>query len=475
MDFFQRSSPVPGRLTLLAACFVITLCALLVTVGADADWLVALGGHIAHSGAIPDGVPFAAVSSAGWHNVPVLGELTFYAIQAVFGSRGLVIAQLAGVAVCLLLITLDLRRAEVSDLPAALVVAMTSFAAASAFLIVRAQLFSLALFPLLLLLVRAEVRHPSRRVWLLVPLVVLWSNLHGGVLLGVFVAGVYLVLVRGRKEPLVSAGVLAGMFLALFATPAFLETAAYYVSVLGSRAAQHREGMWAPLSLHAPFDVIFLFAAVPLVVLAMRSRLAIWEWCVIAVLGASAVRSSRNEVWLALFVAMPAARGLAASRLRWADVPSEIARVVTALLVVVAIVVAFARTSLSSGASPWLLDAAGKAAGGAPILADDVNAEQLALAGRRILIGNPLDAFPQGEQQLYLDWLAGRPEGDTEPGRVRAVLVIKGSQAHNRLAARGDFREVGRDEHDVLYVRRSATETSRTPGRSVSAGPREYR
>ena len=54
---------------------------------------------------------------------------------------------------------------------------------APALLVVRSQLFSLALFPLLVLLLRGEARAPSRRIWLLVPLVALWSNLHGGVLL----------------------------------------------------------------------------------------------------------------------------------------------------------------------------------------------------------------------------------------------------------------------------------------------------
>src|SRR5690242_20751135 len=118
----RRSPPVPTRLTVLAAAFVVALCTLFVTVGADAGWLIALGREIARSGAIPAGVPFAAVSSAGWHNVPVLGELTFHAIDAAFGSRGLVIAQLAAVAVCLWLLIADLRRADIPDAPAALVV-----------------------------------------------------------------------------------------------------------------------------------------------------------------------------------------------------------------------------------------------------------------------------------------------------------------------------------------------------------------
>jgi len=72
---------------------------------------------------------------------------------------------------------------------------------------------------------------------------------------------------------------------------------------------------------------------------------------------------------------------------------------------------------------------------------------------RRILIGNPLDAFSSREQRLYLDWLAGRPAGDIEATRVQVVLVALDSGPQRRLAGRNDFRELARDTRAVLYVR----------------------
>ena len=53
---------------------------------------------------------------------------------------------------------------------------------------IRGQLFSLPLFAVCVLLLRAETREPSRRIWLLVPLLALWGNLHGAVLTGAAVA-----------------------------------------------------------------------------------------------------------------------------------------------------------------------------------------------------------------------------------------------------------------------------------------------
>ena len=236
MDLPRLSSPAPVRLTVLVGCFVVSICALLATVGADADWLAALGREIAHSWSIPNGVPFASAASAGWHNVPVLGELVFHGLQASLGSRGLVVAQVTAVVACLWLVATDMRRGGVPDAPAALVLMLTAFAAAPA---------------LLVLLLREEARRSSRRVWLLVPLVVVWSNLHGGVLLGVAVAGAYLLFARLRRDPLVACGVLAGMALALFARPPTTTEGSWaarrhrVAKDSGSRCPSTRRSIWS--------------------------------------------------------------------------------------------------------------------------------------------------------------------------------------------------------------------------------------
>jgi len=239
---------------------------------------------------------------------------------------------------------------------------------------------------------------------------------------------------------------------ALFATPALGETAAYYRGVITSQAAAHGEGLWQPLSLTSPFDLVFLAVAIPVVALALRSKPALWEVIVTAGLAVAAVRSSRNEVWLALFVAVPAARALAGSRAWRLAVPRRAASAVTGLLVLVTIT-GFAKTPVLAGASPKLLHEAVLSARGTPVLADGFDAEQLALGGNRILIGNPLDAFKPREQRLYLDWIAGRPAGDAELRRVRVVLVTIGSAAQRRLAAKKGFAEIARDQRAVLYVR----------------------
>jgi hypothetical protein len=60
---------------------------------------------------------------------------------------------------------------------------------------------------------------------------------------------------------------------------------------------------------------------------------------------------------------------------------------------------------------------------------------------------------------LYLDWLAGRPAGDADLARVHVAIVVAGSEADRRLAARKDFVPAGHDKRAVVYVRRRAAGT----------------
>src|SRR5207247_8494554 len=124
------------------------------------------------------------------------------------GDRGLLLAQLLAVAGALSLLAWDLRRGAVRS-AAPVVLAVVALGSLSSLIAIRGQLFSLMLFPLVLTLLRAEARAPSRRVWLLVPLVALWSNLHGAVLVGLAVAAAYLLLDRAFRDPFVAVWVLA--------------------------------------------------------------------------------------------------------------------------------------------------------------------------------------------------------------------------------------------------------------------------
>jgi hypothetical protein len=344
-----------------------------------------------------------------------------------------------------------MRRADAADAPSALVLLLVGVAASQSLLIVRGQLFSLALFPVLVLILRNQARLPSEAVWLLPPLFALWSNLHGGVLVGVAVAGSYLLLHRLRRTPFTAIAVTGASLGAVLLTPSLLDTRRYYQGVLGSEAAVGHEGLWAPLSLDMPLDVAFLFAGIPLVIAALASRPRLWELVALTGLAAMTIQAGRNAVWLVLFAAAPAAAWLTGSR-QWRLHPPRFLTAVLAACLAGVLAVGLGRAPAPPAAGEKLRARAALEAGGAPILADDINAEALALDGRLVWIANPLDAFALPDQRLYLDWIAGRKSGDALPASFPAALVTVDSPAAVRLAGNGGWRVAARDERAVLLV-----------------------
>jgi hypothetical protein len=437
----------PGGLAALA----VTACAALLSVqAADGPWLAELGRAIARGGSIPNGVPYATAATSGWPNVPVLGELAF-ALFATLGSRGLQIAQVAAVAGTLALLVRDARRGGAPERGIAIALLLLVPACFGPIVAIRGQLFSLPLFAACVLLLRSETREPSRRIWLLVPLLALWGNLHGAVLTGAAVAGAYLVFERGRRRPGETLGVIVASALALFANPALWETPSYVLGVLNNEAARQAIGLWAPLSPRNWLDVAFAVAAVALLAGALRARPRIWELVALAGLALLTIHAARGGMWLALFVVPLAAAGFGGRRR--AEALPRLARPL-ALGLLAAVLLGVAHGPLPSGANAQMVTRTVALAHGTPVLAEDLLAEQVVDAGGRVWVANPIDAFSEPDQRLYVQWLRGLPAGDAALARApRVVLVRYDSEAERRLRADAAFRRISADKRAVLYER----------------------
>jgi hypothetical protein len=250
----------------------------------------------------------------------------------------------------------------------------------------------------------------------------------------------------------VAVSVLAACSAALFITPAFTKSGSYYLGVLKSESAQRGEGMWAPLSLHRPFDVVFILLVIPLLVFAYRSGLRVWEFVCVAAFAAMTLQAGRNGIWLACFIAAPAAHGLGKRFLRDFTVSLR-PLVLCAMLPAAFLVIGVIQTPKQDGAGARVRGEAARLAAGKPILADGVDAEQLALDGRQVWIANPLDAFSRRDQRRYLDWLDASPAGDVLLRDATAVVVTRGSAPQQRLERDRSFRRAAVDERAVVYVR----------------------
>ena len=445
----------PPTWTLLVVAAVPLALAGQVIVGADTMWMVAFGDSIRRTGHLPVGLPFAVADTSGWAPVPALGGVLLSWVHHL-GPVALPAAQLVVDLVLLGLLALGARRSGAGDGATAAVLSVFTLGALPALTVVRAQTLSLIPFALMLLLLRAESRRPSVRVWSLLPLVAVWGNLHGAVLLGVAVAGCYLLGRRWRHNPWTAAGVCAAMVLALLVNPAGPRTPAYYYGVFTNATAQRKLLLWAPPRLEAPFDLLLAVTALALIGLAAYGSRPFWEYLVLAGLTVATASAARNGIWLGLFTASPAAAGLTRLQARFsrgrpeAARPSHPAGPLRALPVATALIMcSLAATQLAGRAPAFSADAdiasrIARLAAGQTILAPEPLAESLAAAGARVWISDPLDAFPAADQGAYVDFLLGNGQQAARAFNHVDLVVVTPGSPQATLAERSGFRTITR-------------------------------
>jgi hypothetical protein len=422
-----------------STALVATLAAALASVGvigADLPWLVPVGAVVA-AGRLPDSIA-AGASTMGWHDALAGGQIVVYGVYHSLGAWGLMLLQTLAAALGFGALAAGLRRQAPCG-SALLVGVLVLVGSAPIVLVARVSLFSLALFPLLVLILENDARRPGRGVWLAVPLIALWANLHGLVLAGVAVLAAYLLLGRARREPILAVAVLGASVLAVCLTPQLWRTPLYYRGVFDNVAAARGVGLWAPLGLH-PFDVLFVVVAISLVGLS-RARLQLWEWVACLGLAAESLRTARVGFFLLVVLAYPAAR---AARVRTPP-PALLASAACVFAVVTAAMLVLSRPAAGT-------ELARRAAGtGDVVLADPIQGEWVELYGGRVWVGNPIDAFRRSDQALYLDWVAGDASGRPAVEHARLVLVAAASPA-GRVAARDvRLRRLAEAHGTVLY------------------------
>lgn len=419
---------------------VVVLTALFVSiqgiVGADCYWLVAMGNAIRGLGHVPEGVPFASAATAGWPNVLVLAELLFASINHVSPGM-LLVAQVLAVTIALSLVSVDARRLGAGDTEVAAALLVAALGVLPALAVIRAQMVSLAPFVLLIVLLRAESRAPSSKIWLVVPLFAVWGNLHGAVLVGLAVAGAYLAFSRLRLARGVAISVGLASLSAINVNPAGLETWRYYAGVLSNEAAQRHSDLWARPSLESGFDILLLASALVLIPLAIRRRRPNWEWVAIFGLAVGTALTARNGLWLLLFCAAPAAAGLTSQR-PFRGTPRQrmsgrFPIVLLSLGLCTATALSVQRASDIGPVSAMATVGVVKLAAGGVLLAPEPAAESFAAAGATVWLANPIDAFGQSDQAAYLDFLAGGPQASRAVASADLVVAREGTELARRL------------------------------------------
>ncbi len=238
-----------------------------------------------------------------WGAQVVLYELVHHGgFAAVLGvGIGCVIAALA-------ILAIAARRLGGSPRATAIALCLPVLAAPSLAQL-RAQTFALVLFAAVFALLALDARSPSRRVLWVLPLLVLWANLHGSVALGAGLACVYGLTLALPAATRVRGLVLAAASpLCLLASPYSWHLVGYYHLMLLDPPLEHYVQEWKPPELIGS-NVVFFASAVAVAGLWIwrRSSLTRFELWALPLLELAAFRAVRNAVWfeLAAVVALP--------------------------------------------------------------------------------------------------------------------------------------------------------------------------
>ncbi|MDX6503017.1 MAG: hypothetical protein QOE29_142 [Gaiellaceae bacterium] len=246
----------------------------------------------------------------GWIDQQWLAQLGFYRLFALGGFPLVALAHLVALGATLSMavvaaVRLGGSRRAVLWLELVIVLPLVIWGAAH----MRTQSFAYPLFVVVLWLLAADARSPSRRVFLVLPLLALWGNLHGTVVLGVALTVVRAATLawegrRGRRPRLGRPGALtAGAALCLFASPYGLQLVGYYHELLLNPAFARYVREWEPTHLTAITVPFFLLAGLTCWLVGRSgSRLTLFDRLVLLLLFAAGLSALRSVIWFLLAV-----------------------------------------------------------------------------------------------------------------------------------------------------------------------------
>jgi hypothetical protein len=290
------------------AAYAIVLLSALPGVLVQDSWMTLVGGREIAQHGLPTHDHLAAwTAGAGWIDQQWLAQLFFYGLFAGGGLKLVLLSHAGLLTAAFASALVSARRRGASEKSVCLVGVLAMFAAPWA-LQLRAQTVGTLLFVWVLALLLADSRAPSRRVLLVLPLLALWANVHGTVLLGAVLAivrGLTIIISSRRgREPawrLRSAGLLLVAPLCLVASPYGLSLVGYYRRIAANPLMSRYVLEWhasAPSKLTAIFFVL-AFVAVWLVA-RHGQRLTGFEQIALFLTLASGLWALRSISWFAL-------------------------------------------------------------------------------------------------------------------------------------------------------------------------------
>jgi hypothetical protein len=307
----------------------------------DLTYQLRAGSEIVANRAIPtvDSWTFT-VQGQPWFDQQWGAQVLLSAVFDGLGWTGLVLLRALLVGATFGCVFVVAARAGLSARSASLLT-LASFAVAAPALALRPQLFGLALFATLLLVLASRSARP-RIVWIIPLIVLIWANVHGSFVLGPLAVGLaWLADLRDKREPRFELlGVTVVSALAACVTPFGPGVWRYAVGLTADPSVTGRISEWQRTLPNDVPGLLFYGSLIAVVVLAARRRQDVtWPavlWLIVfAAIGVYAVR---GIAWWALaivpLVALLLARVASAAPERLGTRTMQRANAVIAMLLV---------------------------------------------------------------------------------------------------------------------------------------------
>ena len=420
-----------------------------------------------------------------------LAEVMMARTWDLFGIAGLMFWKFACTSLTVLMLAMIIAETGAAP-PLQAAVLVTLALALLPMMQFRPQLYSYMFLAALIALLTRENYRRRARLWLAIPMLALWANLHGGFVVGVAVLVIYsgavmfqgLINRGGVRRATRLAAITIGGALATLANPYGLNAWAHVLAAAGNPETRKDMVDWQPMmkvlanshGLHSGV-IFFGLVATILMVLAIAFVLTprggdLALVAVAAVLGAAAFNVVRNMPLAVIAAAAPLARHLdllgkkiAARSASPGVAPRHASTAGQVVITVAALILMFGRGGLLSLRIPAAID---YPAGAIFFMrAHDLHGNVLArfewgqyvifylAPSSRIFVDGRIDlAYPPVVVHEYIAFFTGQRDGDsvldTYPNDF--VLMPPESAAYQTMLSRSDWKLIYSDEKCALFA-----------------------
>jgi hypothetical protein len=317
-------------------------------------WLVILGGREVVQHGLPSHDSLVIwTQGRHWVDQQWLAQLVFYGLYALGGIKLALSAHVACVVAAFTLAIAVARRRGASARSVCWIAVPAYFLLTWSAWNARAQSLALLLFVALVALLIQDAHAPSRRVFLVLPLLVLWANIHGTALTGAALVALWGVTyaIERRKRPLEewaprSAALVLAPLACVFASPYAASLPGYYGTMLFNSGFRQFVVEWRPTAPTIQTAPFYLLAFLTVWLIGRKKeRLLPFEQVLLGFTLLMGLQTIRSVLWFTLTALMlvptaldgvlkPNTRAMRFRLLNRALVAASVAGVIAAVAVV---------------------------------------------------------------------------------------------------------------------------------------------